>query len=379
MLEPNRELDNAVAHTRDLSSLQQDSWGGRRLVARTAGCLILVLALWLAAAPANALAQDSGDPPTTSVSVSEEPGVCTTQTSLCERLLDWTGNETFSETTAWLLGTPLRIIAILGIAVLANRLARRSIRGVASRFAKLDLPDAFVSDRTAERSQQRADAVGAMLRSSATALIFGIAGVAMLDTLGVSVIPILASLGIVGIAVGFGAQSLIEDLISGIMLILEDQLGVGDRVDVGVVEGDVERVTLRSTVILARNGVRWYVPNSEIKHVANESQHNARASVKIGVASNTNLRDAASTFHEATLNLVAEERWRDAGVQDVRKPFVAELGENANVLEIRLFVHPTERRSLERTLRERLAEVAAGAGIELPNNQLDVWIRSEAS
>jgi small conductance mechanosensitive channel len=86
-----------------------------------------------------------------------------------------------------------------------------------------NVPDAFVSERMAERCHQRADAVGTMLRSSATALIFGIATIAVLDNMGVSVVPILASLGIAGVAIGFGAQSLIEDLISGVMLIIEDQ------------------------------------------------------------------------------------------------------------------------------------------------------------
>ena len=379
MLKSNRELHNATARAQDVSQPVRYLRGGRYLASRMARCVFLGLVLCLTVAPAGALAQNSEDTPTTSVSVSHEPGVCTNQASLCERLLDWTGNETFAETTAWLLSTPLKIITILGVATFLNRLARRSIRDAAGRLATMDRLDAFVSDRTAERSEQRADAVGAMLRSTVTVLIFGIAVIVILDTLGISVLPILASLGIAGIAIGFGAQTLIEDLISGVMLIAEDQLGVGDRVDVGKVDGEVERLTLRSTVILAPDGVRWYVPNSEIRHVANESQHSAQASVKIGVAYDTNLRAAASTFHQATLDLVAEERWHDAGVEDVREPFVAELGENAIVLEIGFSVKPSERRALERALRERLVEVAAGAGVVFPNNQLDVWIRSNAS
>lgn len=379
MLEPDSDIDDAVPHPRDVAVPVRAVRGGRDLVVRMTGCLILALVLWFAAAPARALAQDSDDAPATSVTISEEPGVCSSQGSFCERLLEWTGNETFAETTAWLLGTPLRILIIMGVAILANRLARRSIRSVVGRLEELDLPDAFVSDRRAERTHQRADAVSAMLRSTASVLIYGIAAIGILDTVGVSVVPIIASLGIAGIAIGFGAQTLIEDLISGVMMIIEDQFGVGDRVDVGVVEGDVERLTLRSTVILARNGVRWYVPNSEIRHVANESQHSARASVRIGVAGDTDLRAAAATFHQATLEMVADERWSELGVTDVREPFVAELAENAIVLEQRLFVEPVERRALERALREHLVEAAAEAGIELPNPQIDVNLRSVTS
>ena len=325
-----------------------------------------------------AMAQETDAPPT-EIRVSEEPGVCTNQGSFCERLLDWTGNEAFAETVAWVVGTPLRVLLIIALAVVGNRLARRAIRRVVDRLEDVSLPSALVSERMAERSKQRAHAVGAMLRSTASALIFGVAGIVVLDNVGVSVVPLLASLGIAGIAIGFGAQTLIEDLISGVMLIVEDQLGVGDRVDVGVVEGDVERLTLRSTVILARNGVRWYVPNSQIRRVANESQHKARVSVQVGVAYDADLRAAASTFHQATEDMASEPRWQAAGAEDVREPFVASLGDHAIFLELRLFIEATERRAFERALRERLVEVAGDAGIELPNNQLDVWVRARAS
>ena len=379
MSEPNHGTDRAAMPPPHFSALAKEPGGGRRVVIKAASSLVAMLVLWLAVAPATAGAQSSDDPPPTSVTVTEEPGTCSNQESFCERLLEWTGNETFAETTAWLVGTPLKIVAIIALAFLVNRLARRGIRRIAGRMATMDVPDAFVSERMAERSRQRAEAVGAMLRSSATALIFGIATIAVLDNLGVSVVPVLASLGIAGIAIGFGAQSLIEDLISGVMLIIEDQIGVGDRVDVGVVEGNVERLTLRSTVILARNGVRWYVPNSEIRHVANESQHKARASVQIGVAYASDLRGVVATLHGAVLDMAAEDRWNDAGTEDVREPFVAELRPDDVLLEFRLFLEAEQRRPFERALRERLVDVAMANGIEVPNPQLDVHLYAAAT
>jgi small-conductance mechanosensitive channel len=361
----------------------------QRLLKQATGGLMLLGLVWIVvgtvAFPGAALAQESDDPATTSdtattsVSVSQEPGICSSQGSFCERLYAWTSNETFAETTAWLVGTPLKIAAVLALAFLANRLARRGIRRTANRLAKVDLPGAFVSGRLADRSRQRADAVGAMLRSGASALIFGIAGIVVLDVIGVSVIPILASLGIVGLAVGFGAQSLIADLISGVMLIIEDQLGVGDRVDVGLVEGVVERVTLRSTVILARNGVRWYVPNSEIKRVANESQHKARTSVQLGVPYSRDLRTVASLLQNAVVEMTEEDIWQEAGVEGIREPFVAELAESAVVLEFRSFIDANHRRPFERALKERLVEVAVVNEVELPNSQVDIHIRDAAS
>jgi small-conductance mechanosensitive channel len=334
-----------------------------------------MLISWLSILPASGQSTTPGEQEPTTVTVVEEPGACADLGVFCTRLLDWTGNEAVAETIAWLVGTPLKVGAILVIAVLLNRYARRGIKGVVARISDMDLSSGIVTSRVAERADQRASAIGAMLRSTVTAVIYGIAGIVVLDVLGVSIVPIVASLGIAGIAIGFGAQTLIEDLISGIILIVEDQLGVGDRVDVGVVEGDVERVTLRSTVILARNGVRWYVPNSEIRRVANESQHKSRASVQIGVAYGTDLRDAALTFDQATRDLAAEDEWSDAGIDDVRNSFVANLGENDVRMELRLFMEPSHRRPFERAWRERLVTVALQSGYELPNQQLDVWLR----
>ena len=355
-----------------LPRLPRPAW-----LTRTILVLALGFSMALSVVPAAAWAQEPAEPTPTEVTVTTEPGPCANLGSFCERLLDWTGNEAFAETVAWLVGTPVKLMAISGLAVLANTLARRAIRSSTIRFETMELPEQLVSDRSADRSQQRADAVGAMLRSSASALIFGIAAIAFLGTLGISVIPVLASLGIVGIAVGFGAQSLIEDLISGVMLVVEDQLGVGDRVDVGEVEGVVERLTLRSTVILAPNGVRWYVPNSEIRRVANESQHKGRASVQLRVSYDTDLRAATAALHQAVVAMAEEESWEQAEAEDIRQPFVAELGDGAVVLEIRLFVEPTQRRPFEQALRERLVQVAADAQITLPTPELDVNIRSE--
>jgi small-conductance mechanosensitive channel len=142
------------------------------------------------------------------------------------------------------------------------------------------------------------------------------------------------------------------------------------------VEGNVERLTLRSTVILARNGVRWYVPNSEIRHVANESQHKARASAQIGVAYTSDLRAVATTLHGAVVDLIAEDRWSKAGIEDVREPFVAELRPDDVLLEFRLFLEAEQRRAFERALRERLVDVAMANRIEIPNPQIDVRLQT---
>ena len=349
---------------------------------RSVRVLALSIAVFglLVGLPAAAAAQEQPEEVApTSVTVTYEPGVCVNQGSLCERVFDWTGNEALAETAAWLLGTPLTVLALIGAGLLVNRLVRRAIRHLEGRLGSVSLTSSLLSERAQERSKQRAHAVGALLRSAASTLIFGTTALMVLGNIGVNILPLLASLGIAGIAIGFGAQTLVEDLISGVILILEDQLGPGDRVDVGVVEGDVERLTLRSTVILARNGVRWYVPNSEIRRVGNESQHKARAEVQIGVAYGTDLAAAARSFREAAETLAEEPMWGDAGIEDIRAPFVAELADSAIVLELRLFVTAVHRRPLERALRQRLVEVAEAKGINVPFPQMDVWMQPSAA
>ena len=274
-----------------------------------------------------------------------------------------------------MVGTPLKVGTILLAALLVNRLARRTIRRTVDRLGEVDA-SALLSESTSLRTQQRAESIGTLLKSGTTVLVFSITLVLVLDTLGISVVPLLASLGIAGVAIGFGAQSVIEDLISGILLVVEDQFGIGDRVDVGVVEGVVERVTLRSTLILSPDGVRWYVPNSQIERVANESQHLARARVQIGVAYSADLPKAVATIQAATAALAAQDRWQEAGATEPSIPVVAELAKNSIVLETQLFLKPVERRAFEQALRPQLVEAANNADVELPNTQVDVWLRS---
>ena len=123
-----------------------------------------------------------------------------------------------------------------------------------------------------ERRRQRAEAIGSVLRSFVTAASSRIAALLMLGELGFNLGPLLASAGIVGVALGFGAQSLVKDLIAGLFMLLEDQYGVGDTVDLGEAIGVVETVGLRITTIRDGRGVLWYIRNGEIVRVGNKSQ-----------------------------------------------------------------------------------------------------------
>jgi small conductance mechanosensitive channel len=169
---------------------------------------------------------------------------------------------TDSDFPEWLLGEPLKIIAIFAVAFVARFLmVRASNRLIRQAFG------------ASERRDQRSETVSTVLNTIISVGIWGTAFLMALTVLGVNIGPLLASAGIAGVALGFGAQTLVKDYISGLFLILEDQYGIGDEVEIGTVKGRVEAVALRTTKVRDGAGVLWYIRNGEILNVANFSQN----------------------------------------------------------------------------------------------------------
>nr|WP_245972411.1 mechanosensitive ion channel domain-containing protein [Actinoplanes lutulentus] len=203
---------------------------------------------------------------------------------LCSRLLDWTGNQWLANSSYVVIIKPLRLIGIILIALLVRWLLHRAIDRLTQSTSRAAMPALLKPLRekvtaTAEEGQfiperrrQRAEAIGSVLRNFVSAVVFTMAGLLLLGELGFNLAPLLASAGIVGVAIGFGAQSLVKDLIAGLFMLLEDQYGVGDTVDVGEATGVVESVGLRITTIRDGRGVLWYIRNGEIVRVGNKSQ-----------------------------------------------------------------------------------------------------------
>ena len=166
------------------------------------------------------------------------------ESSFCDWVYDVTGNRWLAESTDWLLAKPASIIAIIVLAVLMRTVLHRIIRRLAHRAAEGTVPGVLAkgaghkfleaSPLLSERRKQRAETMASVLRSVTTGVIMSVALLMVLDVIGLPIGPLLASAGIVGVAVGFGAQTLVKDFLSGIFLILEDQFGVGDLVDTGL-------------------------------------------------------------------------------------------------------------------------------------------------
>jgi small-conductance mechanosensitive channel len=204
--------------------------------------------------------------------------------ALCTQVLDWTGNQWLANSSYIVIVKPLRIIGIILIAMLIRWLLHRAIRRLTTTTSRAAMPALLrpLKERTSrtaeegqfipERRRQRAEAIGSVLRSFVTAVVFTLAALLVLGEFGFDLTPLLASAGIVGVALGFGAQSLVKDLIAGLFMLLEDQYGVGDTVDLGEATGVVETVGLRITTVRDGRGVLWYIRNGEIVRVGNKSQ-----------------------------------------------------------------------------------------------------------
>ena len=178
-------------------------------------------------------------------------------------------NEQIQTVIDWLSGAPLRIIAVLTGAVVAQSLGHRAITRAVNRLSTLDLRP---GPGTAHRQAERARTIGSVLTSILNAAVWIIATAMVLGEFGFNLGPVIASAGIVGVAVGLGAQTLVRDILSGIFMLIEDQYGVGDRVDVLTIKGVVERVGLRITTVRADDGTLWYIRNGEILTLGNASK-----------------------------------------------------------------------------------------------------------
>jgi small-conductance mechanosensitive channel len=179
-------------------------------------------------------------------------------------------NVSLNQALEWFLGSPLRILIILILAISLQKIASRGITRALSKVAEADF---IPGEKTAvTRQRERARTAASVLNSSSKAIIGLVAGGMILGELGVDLGPLVASAGVVGFAVGLGAQTIVRDVFSGIIMLLEDQYGVGDNVDVLDVKGKVETVGLRITTVRDRQGTLWYLRNGEILKVGNRSQ-----------------------------------------------------------------------------------------------------------
>lgn len=225
-----------------------------------------------------------------------------------------------------------------------------------------------------ERSGQRARTLGSVLRNAATIAIWVIAGLVILGEFDVSLAPLLAGAGVAGVALGFGAQYLVRDLLSGIFILMEDQYGVGDVVDLGEAVGTIEEVTLRVTRLRDVRGTVWYVPNGQIVRVGNQSQFWARVILDIGVAYDADVEEASRIIKR-----VADDVWHasldDAHVLEEPTIWgVEELGVDSVLIRLAVKTKPGEQWMVARHIRAGVKKAFDEAGIVIPFPQRTIWV-----
>jgi small-conductance mechanosensitive channel len=179
-------------------------------------------------------------------------------------------SESMQSVLDWFTGAPLNITVIIALAILISRLGQRSIARLMTRVASADLIPG--PKRSGIRQKERAKTTSTVLKSTLNGTIWLIAIFMILAEFGLNLGPLIASAGVIGVALGLGAQTLVRDILSGIFMLVEDQYGVGDKVDVLDVKGVVETVGLRVTTVRDASGTIWYLRNGEILKVGNKSQ-----------------------------------------------------------------------------------------------------------
>jgi small-conductance mechanosensitive channel len=217
-----------------------------------------------------------------------------------------------------------------------------------------------------ERRKQRVQALGAILRSAASVTIFGIAGFIILGDLGINLAPLLASAGVVGVAIGFGAQSLVKDYLSGIFMMVEDQYGVGDVITIGDATGTVENVTLRVTRVRDVNGIVWHIRNGTIDTIGNESQGWARAVIDFPVPFEADLATIRELLARTGNGMWNEPAWRVVMLEAPEVWGAQEISKDTVTMRMVAKTAPLRQWEVERELRARIKRALKEASIMPP-------------
>jgi moderate conductance mechanosensitive channel len=284
---------------------------------------------------------------------------------------------TLEQVQVWLLTDGLRVLTTIVLAFVAvwalRRLIDRVVATMTSRSARRLAESgragralAQAAGLATERQRQRVETIGSLLRSTVTFTVATLAGLTIMALLGIPLGPLLASAGVAGVAIGFGAQSLVKDFLSGVFMILEDQYGVGDVIDTGEAVGTVEEVTLRITRLRDANGVTWYVRNGEIIRIGNRSQGFSTAMVDMPVSYAENVERVVAVIRETAETMGTDPAWAERFVEQPTVLGVESI--TGSTMVIRTVAHcvPGENFAVQRELRERIKNALDAAGVKAP-------------
>ncbi|HET6152959.1 MAG TPA: mechanosensitive ion channel family protein [Marmoricola sp.] len=303
----------------------------------------------------------------------------------CAAVYHWTGNTDLAHAAAWLIGKPLAILWLVVLGTVARWLLHRLINRVVARAQSGVLPAKLAKgpfadarhgsnpETTVHRRAQRAATMGSLLKSIVTSTIFVVVLIMSISELGYNVAPLIASAGIVGVALGFGAQSLVKDFLAGIFLIFEDQYGVGDSVTFSDVSGTIEAVSLRVTRLRDVDGTVWYVRNGEIIKVGNQSQNWSRSVLDIAVGYKEDVTRVRRILKEVAHDLWEDEGYRDRIIEEPEVWGVQSIGPDSVVVRVTLKTMPQQQWVVAREMRERVKIRFDEEGITIPQPGRAGW------
>jgi len=348
--------------------------------------------------PLALLAPTPVPPPTPVPEVSPESVVldatcrtaeATEPNAICTVVSDATGIGWLGQALGTLIPALLQIGLIVALAWVANRLLRTVIRRFVRQLqtdgvSKISTlrgrgPLATTGPINMARASMRTETIGSVLRSIASVAIFGTAFAMALGVVGINLGPLVAGAGILGVALGFGSQSLVKDVISGIFILYEDQYGIGDIVEVGepsapIATGTIEGISLRTTRLRDIEGTVWYVPNGEIRRVGNKSQLWARSLIDVSVAYGTDTNHASAVIKRTADELWHDRDWAEQVLEEPEVWGIEAFGPSEIVIRLVVKVEPARQWAVNRELRSRLLVAFQHEGIEIPFPQQTVWM-----
>jgi len=307
-----------------------------------------------------------------------------TPNTVCEAVWDWTGNERASEVADWFIGKPLAIVLILLLSWIVSKFVRRAVRRAVYRVMVTDRqsaarawqrmtpigswtsadPEAELAE--APRRAARANSISQVVASSVSVVIWVIALLLVLGELDIELAPLIAGAGIAGVALGFGAQSIVKDCLTGLFMLIEDQFGIGDVVDLGEASGTVERISLRVTVLRGLDGTVWHVPNGEIVRVGNRSQLWSVAVVDAVVGYDADIEEASRVLAQTATELVAQEEYFGDVLEAPELLGVESTSAEGVLLRLTVKTTPGAQFRLQRALRQAVKQAFDAAGIPGP-------------
>jgi moderate conductance mechanosensitive channel len=272
------------------------------------------------------------------------------------------------EHTEVLVARPARILLIILMALFLRLVLHRMIDRLTQATAQGAVPPLLrplkehaatagvfeLSPLQSERRRQRAETIGSVLKSAASVAVFIVALLMILGQLDLDLVPLLAGTSIAGVALAFGAQNVIQDFLSGMFMILEDQYGVGDVIDVKEAVGTVEAVGLRTTRLRDETGAVWYMRNGQIVRIANHSQGFAELVVDVPITPSMHLADTARMMLSVATAMAAEEEWREAFTGEPVLEGVQSIGREESLVRLTARVRPAEKWRAGRELRRRI-------------------------